>query len=94
MGFFKKDKKLYDYDPKELDLELLSHLQAGLVAKLVLVNEELISRYKNIVELGSEIKNSENQITVLIEGAKHLENINLVLHSELIRITGKTGNAT
>ena len=51
MGTFSKEKKLVDYYLKELDLEMLSQLQASLIAKLILVNEELSSRWKNISAL-------------------------------------------
>ncbi len=59
MGLFSKKKNLIDYDPKELDMEMLSHMQASLVAKLMLVNEELIKRYANIVDLSSDLSDSE-----------------------------------
>jgi len=88
MGLFKKEKKLFEHDPKELDLDMLSHLQASLVAKLVLVNEELISRYKNITHLGSDLPNSSGARSVLTDSANHLDKINELLQSELARITG------
>lgn len=91
MGLFSKEKKLVDYDPRELNFEMLSQLQASLVAKLILVNEELSSRWKNISALGSDLPNSEDVRAVLGSGAEHLEEFNSILQSELARITGNTG---
>jgi hypothetical protein len=91
MGPFSKEKKLVDYDLKELDLEMLSQLQASLVAKLILVNEELSSRWKNISALGSDLPNSDDARAVLDSGTEHLEEFNSILQSELARITGNAG---
>ena len=91
MGPFSKEKKLVDYDLKELDLEMLSQLQACLVAKLILVNQELSSRWKNISALGSDLANSDDARAVLDSGAEHLEEFNSLLQSELVRIRGNAG---
>jgi len=91
MGQFSKEKKLVDYELKELDLEMLSQLQASLIAKLILVNEELSSRWKNISAFGSGLPNSADARAVLDNGAKHLEELNSILQSELARITGNAG---
>lgn len=45
---FLRKKKLFECDPKALDLDMLSHLQASLVARLILVNTELGGRWRNI----------------------------------------------
>lgn len=97
MGLFTKDKKLIDYDPMDLNLDMLSNLQASLVAKLILVNEELIQRYKNITDLSSNLSNSDDARSVLSDGAKHLEQVNAILKHELVRITDndkQSGNTT
>lgn len=89
MKLFTKKKKLYEYDPKELDLETLSELQASLIAKLFLVNQELVHRYKNVTDLSSGLPGSENARTILSDSADHLEKVNTFLQAELARITGK-----
>jgi len=85
----KRKKKLIDYDPKELDLETLSHLQASLVAKLILVNEELINRYTNIVDLSNDLPDSRKSRAVLKKGAERLQGFNNILEIELAHISGK-----
>ncbi len=89
MSIFTKKKKLYEHDPKELALETLSELQASLIAKLFLVNQELISRYRNVTDLSSTIPGSEDARTVIEDSADHLEKVNTFLQAELARITGK-----
>ena len=91
MGLLLKKKKLFEMDPKVLDLDSLSALQASCIAKLVLVNEELISRYKNVAEMGSDIPKAEDTKGHLIEIAEHLKNMNTILNLELSRITGEQG---
>lgn len=90
MSLFRKKraKKLFEYDPKELDLELLAHLQVSLVAKLVLVNKELMERYRSLGELGQEVPNTDNAREVLVQSADHLENFTAILETELARIQG------
>lgn len=89
MSIFTKNKKLFEYEPRELDLETLGDLQASLIAKLFLVNQELISRYRNVTDLSSGLPRSEDAVTVLSDSADHLEQVNTFLQAELVRITGK-----
>jgi hypothetical protein len=86
MGPF--SKKLADCNLKELDLNILSQLQASLIGRLILVNEEPRSRWKNISALGSELPNSDDARAVLDSGAEHIKKFNSFLQSELARITG------
>ena len=51
-------KPLIEYDPKELNLELLGTLQSALIAKLMLVNRELSRRYRKLVELSAGLPNT------------------------------------
>jgi hypothetical protein len=46
---FKKQKKLIDYAPKDLSLEMLCHLQRSLIAKLLVVDRELNARFENLI---------------------------------------------
>ena len=92
MSIFEKKKKLYEYDPRELDLDTLNDLQASLIAKLFLVNQELIARYRNVTDLSSGLPKSEAAVNVLTDSADHLEQVNTFLQAELSRITGKTAH--
>ena len=89
MGIFSKKKKLIDYDPKKLSLEMLSQLQASLIAKLMLVNKELIHRYVNIVDLSGDLPDTGKSRAVLKSGAKRLQEFNCILETELAHILGK-----
>jgi hypothetical protein len=82
-------KPLYQRDPKTLSLDHLSHLQASLVAKLMLVNLEIFSRYRRISDISAGLPDSNGSISTLTKSADHLEQINIVLNSELGRITGR-----
>ena len=88
MGIIGKKKKLFEYDPKELDLDALSELQLSLIAKLFLVNQELINRFRNVTDLGSTLPDSENAIAVLTARSDHLEKVNSFLQSELALLKG------
>ncbi len=88
MFFREKKKKLFERDPKTLDLDMLSHLQASLVAKLILVNEELHRRYESLAGLSEEVPGSEKSQNVLEQGAVRLEAFNVYLNEELNRIVG------
>jgi len=49
MPFWNK-RKLIDRDPKTIDLINLTILEKSLMAKLLLVNNELIKRYTKLIE--------------------------------------------
>ena len=85
MKFFSRKKELFDCEPGELDLVLLAHLQASLLAKLILVNEEMHNRYRKVLDSGE----SGNSRKVLADGAHSLASFNKYLENELARITGK-----
>ena len=87
MIFGKKTKKLFEYDPKELDLGMLSHLQASLVAKLVLVHDELLARNRKLIELSGGLDKVEKPQAALAKEADHVEQLNDILKFELKRIT-------
>ncbi len=89
MGVDSDPKKLFEYEPHELNLDALKDLQTSLIAKLFLVNQELIARYKNITDLDPGIPQSEDAITTIKAGVDHLENVNTFLQAEIARITGK-----
>jgi hypothetical protein len=78
-----RKKKLFEYDPKTLNLELLSTLQGSLIAKLILVNTELASRWRGIAELSSDLPNAGSARTTLVDGAERAEALNRVLNAAL-----------
>lgn len=84
---FRRKKKIFEYDPKDLNLELLSTLQVSLIAKLILVNDELKLRYQNISGLSSELPDVADSRQLLSESAARLSQINEVLRDELERAT-------
>jgi hypothetical protein len=89
MGLFGKKKKLFEYEPQELDLDTLSELQMSLIAKLFLVNQELIFRLKNVTNLGSTLPDSDNAMAALSDRSDHLEKVNSFLQSELALLSDK-----
>ena len=83
-----KSKKLFEYDPRELDICMLSQLQASLTAKLILVNNEMGARYEAVITLDQDNPKTVNARTVLKEGIQHLNEFNIYLDSKLARIEG------
>ncbi len=57
--FLRKKKALYDYQPKELNSELLNVLYAGLIAKLTLTSEELMARHTNLASLSETLVSTD-----------------------------------
>jgi hypothetical protein len=77
-------KLLFQYDPKELNLELLVTLQSALVAKLLLVNRELSSRCQKLVALSDRMPNVEDEREKLRKSADWCDKINVILEDYLI----------
>jgi hypothetical protein len=77
-------KLLFEYDPKELNLELLVTLQSALVAKLLLVNRELSSRGRKLVALSDQMPNVEDEREKLRKSADWCDKINVILEDHLI----------
>ena len=90
--FFRK-KRLIDYDPAKLNLEMLSTLQGSLVAKLIIVNEELRRRWQSVADLSEDLPNSGASRAVLASGAARLERFNAFLETELAEITRPVAGA-
>ena len=78
------EKRLFEYDPKELNLELLVTLQSALVAKLLLVNRELSTRCRNLVALSDRLPNVEDERKKLLKSAHWCDRINVILETHLI----------
>src|SRR5262245_28625718 len=77
-------KLLFEYDPKELNLELLITLQSALVAKLLLVNRELSSRCGKLVALSDRLPNVGDEREKLRKSADWCDKINVILEDHLI----------
>jgi hypothetical protein len=86
---FSKEKKLYERDPKSLDIEALTILYGALLAKLLLVTRELGGRYERLASLSAQVPNVADSRTVLSEGAKKLKGLSLVLETVLAQELGK-----
>jgi len=78
-------KKLFEYDPGDLDLELLTQLESALMAKLLLVCEELERRYQTVLEKSSEIKTTGQSRTMLLESTVRKQKLADLLRTELAR---------
>lgn len=90
-----RTKKLYDYQPHELSLDLLLTLQQSLIAKLILVNRDLINRYQNLAALSGELPSNsgvEKSCKVLSEEVRRLQPITELLEDELARISSDQGD--
>jgi hypothetical protein len=83
MFWKKQKKKLFEYDPKTLSVELLSILYGSLLAKLLLVTQELQERYEKIASLTEPVPNTEADRATLMEGAKKLRGFGLILENVL-----------
>ena len=78
--WFRK-RELFEEDPKSLSLESLSTLQTSLISKLILVNDEIMGRYRRLAELSNGLPNAEANASLFSDGANQLRAFNLVLHS-------------
>jgi hypothetical protein len=83
MAFWNK-KKLIDYDPKSLDLVKLTLVEQSLTAKLMLVNNELIRRYTNMIET-VETADAEESRKLFAGQVARLTKLNVVLEGKLAR---------
>ena len=81
--FFGKMPHLWESDPKNLSLEDLSVLQGALMAKLLLTSRELEARYASIASLSELLPNSDQSRATLVDGAKRLRGLALILEHEL-----------
>jgi hypothetical protein len=90
MPFWTK-KKLIDYDPQSLDLERLSLLEKALMAKLLLVNKELIGRYAKLIEASADFDGMEDGRKAFADGIARRIRLNIALEDELSRVV-RTGH--
>lgn len=79
-------KKLYDYDPRTLDLERLTLLEKSLMAKLLLVSRELIERYTKLIDLSKDMPNMTDGRKVMAAGVADRVKLNILLENELSHV--------
>lgn len=72
--------------PDTLSIDELITLQASLLAKMLLVNDELHARYADILASTDEKPSSVEARDVLTRAAAHLVALNRVLRDELARV--------
>jgi len=72
--------------PDTLSIDELITLQASLLAKMMLVNDELHARYADVLASTDEKPSSVEARDVLTRAAAHLEALNRVLRDELARV--------
>jgi hypothetical protein len=77
-------RRLFEYAPKELNLELLVTLQSALVAKLLLVNRELAARCRDLVALSDRLPNVEDEREKLLKSAHWCDKMNVILEDRLV----------
>jgi hypothetical protein len=77
--FFRKKKALIDCDPKELDVERLNLLQSAIMARLVLVNNELLRRWQGMIEVAKGMDKEAEYRAVFGAAADRCEQINAIL---------------
>jgi hypothetical protein len=86
---FKKQKKLIDYAPKDLSLEMLCHFQRSLIAKLLVVDRELNAKFENLIAAGKEMPNASEQVEVFERALKLNKSLDKMLHFCLSMLSGK-----
>ncbi|HEY9036537.1 MAG TPA: hypothetical protein VIM96_07470 [Pseudomonadales bacterium] len=79
------EQPLYECNPADLDLEMLHHLQAGLTAKLLMANREIVTHYEQVLTQAGAESLQDTRTTELAELTERLKKINVVLESELAR---------
>jgi hypothetical protein len=85
MEFFIK-KPLIACDPKTLSFDLLHQYSAGLVAKLIIVSEELRGRYECLANLCVDLPNTDRERRLFVESADKLADLMITLQAELARL--------
>lgn len=85
-----RKRTLIEYDPATLSVPLLLKLQAGLLAKLILVNDEIIRRDRNMVAIAAELPNVDRAREVFAATVARLAEMNAVLRAKFDRRQGKT----
>jgi len=72
--------------PDTLSIDELVNLQASLLAKMILVSDELHARYADVLASTDEKPSSVEARDILTRAAVHLDALNRVLRGELARV--------
>jgi hypothetical protein len=84
---FEKGKILINQDPRKLDLQALSFLQSSVMAKLLLVNNELIRRYSGLgkvaLEMGGDKDKKDECLRTFFAVVDRCEQMNAILNDAL-----------
>jgi hypothetical protein len=86
---FRKKKALIDCDPGELDLGMLTFLQSSVMAKLLLVNNELIRRYSGLGKVTLEMDNNDKYLRTFFAAVDRCEQMNSILNVALAEVMPK-----
>jgi len=78
-----RGKKLVECEPEELNVPMLLALSDALIAKLILVNSELLRRTANIVSLSRELTDVEDARQVLVKSTERMMRFQAVLEAQL-----------
>jgi hypothetical protein len=85
----RKKKALIDCDPRELDLEMLTFLQSSVMAKLLLVNNELIRRYSGLGKVALEMDNNDQYLRAFFAAVDRCRQMNSILNVALAEVMPK-----
>ena len=86
---FFREKKLYDRDPKTLNTELLITLEKALIAKLLLVTDELRVRAERLAKESKGLPDSGENEAFFEHNAKRYRGFGLMLENVLAQELGK-----
>jgi hypothetical protein len=91
LGETEKKKALIDCDPKELDLEMLTFLQSSVMAKLLLVNNEMMRRYTGLGKVvnSTEWDNRDEYLRTFFKAVDRCEQLNVLLEARLAEVMPK-----
>ena len=75
--------QLFEQKPEALSLEMLSLLQASHISKLILVNDELIVRFRQLSALSRGSQGANPSYCTFLTSANEFGGLNLLLHEIL-----------
>lgn len=85
---FSRKRKLIDYEPGELSFPRLLQLQGALLAKLILVNDEIVRRDKDVLNVTAELPNMQRARETFAATVARLTEMNIALRAEFDRRQG------
>ena len=85
---FRKKTRAIDAEPATLSLEALTALKVSLLAKVILVNNELRKRYAALLATCESVPEYARQREILARAVEGLDALNCVIEYELGRMKG------